>query len=703
MNHNFRLYGYLHMGSNMGVAVSGMAGHLGRLNRLVDQTTGKLTALGRAGAAAIGVLASAKMSEGLWDAVRAGGELLNIQNRLRTQGWSAGQVSRATTNATRVQGQVGNVSNSEVMSIQGQLMALFNDDATVRAIAPTVARLQSTIRAAGGNDAGMDKLLKAIEMRGHIYSTDAQGRQYVDPAKFAAEIDAAYRAINSSGGMLKPEDIYQLVARGGMLSQSMGRDAFYGIASELASSTSGSSAGTQMMAMGQQFLFGIMKKELIGPLSQLGYRFDGRRRLQGDDQTRLRDNPFEFLADMNARVRKRTRRNAGENDETYERRVAMETAGLMGRATGQRMSLDVIQNALQYANNLRRFRASMGLEQAHRQFRDEDLNMAVQSIGKTWTSLTEALGVGVAKDFAWIINRVTDGLSAINVWVASHPNATRNLMRFAAGFAGVMTLLSGAVLVGGIVIAATAFSGLLTAAAAAAAPVIAIAGGIAALGVLAMRTDWKVVGVKLLLVYDQLAYLVTGVGTLLGRIGGWAWEKLRAAGTSISEALGELWGGVSSLWTQLGNTWIGGLAGQVTGWLGQITSSFVTWITDLWNKVKEYIPGLPSAPTRLTPNEQREQNGATGTYTPRGGSLNRRTQEMFREESSLGGPTLASNVLDVPRSTQVIEVHQTTTLDGRVLTRTVTEYQTAEARRYARSGGSFDSRMNPIPTGGALA
>ncbi|ONG55742.1 hypothetical protein BKE38_08730 [Pseudoroseomonas deserti] len=708
----FRLYAYLHMGSNVGVAIAGAAGHLGRLNRLVDQTNGKLTALGRGLVAAGAMLASARIADGLWDAVKAGGELLNMQNRLRTQGWTNGQVGRATVEANRIQARVGNVNTTEIMSLQGNMMQLFNDEKTANTITPLIAQLQSTMRGSGMSDSGLEQLLKAIEMRGAIYSRDANGNQYVDVDKFRSELDWAWRALNSSNGTLKPEDIFQMVSKGGMFAQSMNQRAFWGMMSELASSTSGSTAGTQMMAVGQQVLFGTMTKQRRQMMESLGYKFDRRGGMIGEDRNRFQNDTFEALWDLQDRVRKRTRRNAGESDDDYDNRVALEAARYAGRSTSQRLFLDVIKNRLQYENNSRRADNSMSLQDSHALLRTRDLNMALGSLSATWESFKQLLGVGVAQDFAYLINGFTSGLSAINAWMTANPGATRNIMRFALGFTGALTLLAGAALVGGIVLAASAFSGLIAAAATAAAPVVLVAGAVAGLAVWALRVDWRAVGGRLRVLWDQFRMIASGIGNLITRMGSAVWAKLQSVGTTITGALTSLWGKVGELWTQLGNTWIGGLVGSVTGWLGQITSAFVGWVSDLWSKIKELIPSLPGASPALTPNQQRLQDEAAGIRSRRGGSLGSRSQDLMQRDHTPGpqssrreegGFNLASNVMAFQPRSNVIQVHTSLQLDKREIGRTVTEHQVQEAQRAGQSRSGFDPNMSFRPRGGAIA
>ncbi len=651
--------------------VSAVLGVIGRdllgLHRHIDETSAKLGRVKLAMAGLGGVVVGGAVLGGMADLVRHGGELVDQQARLKMLGVSNVEVAQATAQAWKNSADVLGSSVTRNLELIREAKGAFGTVAEANALSPFLSQADQVRTLANGgrpDDRGMQMLMKAIEVRGDVrYKPNGE----LDADYTKSGINSALKFLNASGGQIDAGTLKGLITMAGPMAKMMAPDAFYRtmltVTEELQQK-----AGTALSAAGRALYGGIMPQRNSNELARLGLinpkmvhvRRGGNVSI---DQGALTG--FDVLngpgglaewADKIARPAfhadylKASRRNPKLTEQQYDQQ---ELYRALPTETFRRLLGIFLQQAESVNKGAANYDQAQGLD-AQKTAINESYSAKVNAFRTAWENLLTALGgplVGPATD---IVKRLAEGLTSMGQWAAANPGLVLRIEQVTAGLAALAVVGGSLTIVGA---ALGPFTGALS----------AFLGTMGGAQVGAATT----------------AAAALGGGSLLGVAGGLI--ALSAAVVGLPPLLHAAVDGLNEMLGIKGTPDASGRGGQ--------------------NREREYlrthdgpsIPGVTPKPTESWGDWfRRETAGAAPHQQLRGGGATVQPQS-YVPPASPGVSVTPASYVPPPANSRPIVVNSYTTLDGRVLTRTVTTQQERNAARDPSGINGFDGRQTMLP------
>ena len=461
------------VGVRIAMAVDGMnlladlTRHLGLGHDLAKGLTSELGNVKVAALAAVEAFAGFKALEGLAHLVKdfdLNTELTKIAVNNQVAPDKTLDLAVKTMNAVPGTTLSGNV---KMIGELGSQLGGFDE---VEQVMDKVAKLAKRLQFMTGEDMNESsvKAAKFADLTGQIFSEGPDGKEKVDPHKFAAMMDVVARISSASGGMLGPADLLAFAKQAGVPIRNMSEDAMAAMGEAMVA-MGASRAGTAETSLLQQFAGGQMSQRTAKAMVDDGLIREGEydvgrggqvvvHRDASDRLAKQASDPAKLAADIAEKL---------AADGKDKQGIMLELFRLFGRQTTQRLMADLIQGAPQMERFKENYGKAQGTDQAEATI-NKSAEQTMNSFTAAWKSLMEALGNAAAPVWMPAMNGLAEVVRRIATAVAEHPNIAAVVLGLAGSIAalvalhGTMTLASVAI---GVLSRALGTQGLATAAA----------------------------------------------------------------------------------------------------------------------------------------------------------------------------------------------------------------------------------------------
>jgi hypothetical protein len=290
-------------------------------------------------------------------------------------------------------------------------------------------------------------LIRTADLRGQIYTTGADGKEHVDPAKLTAELNAAYKALVLGGGFVTSGGLLQTARLGGAVVKEQTPEAFYAAGTEAGIAMGSARPGTAETSLMAQFIGGTMTAKVAEHLTEAGLLHSDEwhsdhGHVVVDPKAARRFEPM--MQDPIAWL------ESGEGGQAIKAYALKEgitvTAAIMqlfSRQTTQRLASDAMNNEPQFARARDIYGNIPDVQTAYKELHDNDLGTNLTEIAAAWKSFMQAFSDAGTPLVIPFLHGLTDVIHLLMDGVANYPKLTEGLIGLAAGLAG-LTVLGGA-------------------------------------------------------------------------------------------------------------------------------------------------------------------------------------------------------------------------------------------------------------------
>lgn len=454
----------------MGAAQRTLAGQIGAANAQLSTHQQRLKAIGQARAqmqrtqgigAHVAVAGAASMAAGhaVIGAIRPQLDEAKAWQQqvaqLRAQGIGDAAVADATKFAQGM--QVIGSSATDNLKLVKEAYSVLRDMHESEEIAPYLARMKfgiETVMAQGGHGDGhgdnaeamfMD-LLKVAELRGAAKN----------PESLKRVLDYSTQAYVASGGLVKPEDLLNMIKTGGVAAKQLDDTSFFFGLLHTMQEMGGHRAGTGLATGYQNWAAGRTTQQAAEELSQLGllnkdsvkYGKTGHvTKLLPDalkDGELYRSNPFEFLM---KRVVPKLNPGGVLNDQQVVSKI---NALFSGRKGGDLFASLYLERA-NIAKHLAAAPRAYGVDALYKEAGATAGGQEIELEAKK-RDLYRELGTQLLPVYVAGLTKLVALVKRLTAWTQEHPRLAKALTVTAAGFGVLMTAAGGLMIaLGGLI------------------------------------------------------------------------------------------------------------------------------------------------------------------------------------------------------------------------------------------------------------
>lgn len=370
--------------------------------------------------------------------------------QLRAMGVGDATVSDAVKFARGM--DIMGTSATENLKLLKESYGVLRDMHESEQVAPYLARMKfgiETVMANGGHGDGhganaeamfMD-LLKVAELRGAAK----------DPARLKQVLDFATQAYVASGGLVKPEDLLNMIKTGGIAAKQLDDTPFFFGMLHTMQEMGGHRAGTGLATAYQNWAAGRTTQQSAEELVQLGLIKPGSvkygktghvTKLLPDalrDGDLYRTNPFEFLM---TRVVPRLNPDGKLNDQQV---ITQINALFSGRKGGDLFASLYLERA-NIAKHLAAAPKAYGVNALYNEATQTAAGQEAELLARK-SDLYRELGTQLLPVYVTGLQKLTNAVRHLTGWNQSHPMLAKGILLIAGSF-GVLTTIVGGLMVG---------------------------------------------------------------------------------------------------------------------------------------------------------------------------------------------------------------------------------------------------------------
>jgi len=375
--------------------------------------------------------------------------------QLRALGIGDAMVSDATKFARGL--DVMGTSATDNLKLLKESYSVLRDMHEAEQVTPYLARMKfgiETVMAQAGHGEGhgehaetmfMD-LLKVAELRGAAKN----------PESLKRVLDFATQSYVASGGLVKPEDMLNMIKTGGVAAKQLDDSTFFFGLLHTMQEMGGHRAGTGLATAYQNWAAGRSTQQSAEELAQLGLLKPGAavygttghlKKVLPDglkDGALYRSNPYQFLLD---KVIPKLNPTGALNDQQVVSKI---NALFSGRKGGDLFASLFMERA-NIAKHLAAAPKAYGVEALYREATQTAQGQEAELLAKK-ADLYRELGTQLLPLYVSALGKLVGVLRSLNGWAQRHPQLAKGLVVVAASF-GVLLSTVGAVMValGGLV------------------------------------------------------------------------------------------------------------------------------------------------------------------------------------------------------------------------------------------------------------
>ena len=449
------------MASNGPEVLSQLMGALTGVHANAQKLEGMLGKVQRAALGAIGAFAGFKAIEGIWHVIEASKQLNQEMERTKQLGGDfAANLDRTRDLAFRTAQSVPTTTIAGNVRLAREIGTTIGHPDQVGALLPQAAMTAEVVSHYTGEavDQIIKNLVRVADQRGQIYARGPGGEEHVDPAKLAAEFDAAAKGLILGGGFLKSNDLVQFARQGGAAAKQQTPEAFFAAGVEAAIAMGAFRAGTAETGLMQQFVGGTMSKAVMSRLLDAGLYsdddFDWKEVRHGKGQPVTREiksirPEASHRADgiMQDPVAWLTTGEGAKTVKTYAAREGMDTMmaifQLFGRQTVQRLVSEVTSNEPQFARARSIYGQIPDVASQYKELSRADLETNIRGLTAAWQSFLQVLGDAGIPAAIVALHGMKDAIHVMTAAIEAHPLIAGALLDLAAAVAALTALGGG--------------------------------------------------------------------------------------------------------------------------------------------------------------------------------------------------------------------------------------------------------------------
>jgi hypothetical protein len=264
------------LGNEVSAVLAAIGRDLGKLDSAFSGTSSRAAAgFGLMKASALtfaGVLAgTAGVLASMYKIQEAAREQVHIEEQLVTAGMSRKEIAEYTAKAWELSQTKRDQTSTEFMEMMAEMRNVIPEGKDVMKMAPKAADFMTDIRL--GDDKADPKgmlqdALKTINARGRMYHL---GTKDLNEEAINDELDWMGRATRFTKGQQNPATFRAMATQGGPMSRITSAEAFYGYGAEVANTLGASKTGTMMTGLAQELIGGTMTKNTFNNLKKYGW------------------------------------------------------------------------------------------------------------------------------------------------------------------------------------------------------------------------------------------------------------------------------------------------------------------------------------------------------------------------------------------------------------------------------------------------
>lgn len=479
---------------NASQVVSALASKFLGLNIAVGDVQKNMNKLRLAAVGVAAVWGGTKLLEGMNSLANAGAKLQEQQTAMLKAGMSHLEVTQETARAYRSMSEVRGPDVTDRIKSLLELRSIVGagkdgrDYREINALLPSFLKVRTLY-----GDEGSKDIFRVVEQQGGArFKNDGS----FDDERFNRYLDAAVKVLQASVGTITPRDLKNVMSMASVTARGMDPTSFWGAMMTPIIEMGGYRAGTAMTAMSRAFYGGIMPQRNAEELGRLGiisgvhvltererkarhiadhlsrqdrrdlvakgYKFgkDGRIILSSGALigSNVLNDPtqgfFPWLRDFIApKFREDYQKNVASrpgNTETFDAYIRNEIYKALPTETARRFGALIIQQLTSVSRDQTLMKQAVGL--GAYDLAQQNYSKQLDNFQHSWQSLLQTLGLPAAEDGAKILKQLGTGIDAITQAAHEHPEATKNIIRLAAGI-GVLGAASGAAAIAGLALA----------------------------------------------------------------------------------------------------------------------------------------------------------------------------------------------------------------------------------------------------------
>lgn len=294
-------------------------------------------------------------------------------------------------------------------------------------------------------------LVRVADLRGQIYTTGADGKEHVDPAKLIAEFNDAARSLEVGGGMFSSKDLLQFARQAGAVAKAQSPEAFYVDGTEAGIAMGASRLGTAETSLMQQFIGGTMTNKVAKHLTEAGLLHSNE--WQSGKSGGVVVNPgvaARFQPMMQDPVAWLSTGEGSQAVKGFAQKEGISVIAavleLFGRQTAQRLASDAMSNQPQFARAHEIYGNVPSVAAQYAELHNHDLDTNLTEVAAAWKSFMQAFSDAGTPLVIPVLHGLTDGIHELTKITADHPDAVRGIIAVTGGIAG-LTVVGGSLVV----------------------------------------------------------------------------------------------------------------------------------------------------------------------------------------------------------------------------------------------------------------
>lgn len=444
----FKVGVHIGMTTNASQVLSLMLRELTGINLAAGKLEKSLGTIRTAALAAGAVFAGWKVVDGLWHAIEHNRELnKELEKTKQLGGEYAANISQTRAQAVKTQGEAPTTTLSNNVRLAREIgMTLGHPDA-VNSMLTMAAKGAYVVSHATGEDQEtvMKNLIRSADSRGHIFKMGADGKEHVDPSMLQEEMNAAVKGLILGQGFINSGGVLQMARMAGLAGRGQSSDVFYSTGIESAIMLGASKTGVAETGLIQQFIGGTMTKKVAEHLTEAGLIHRDEWTSGNSGGVVLKSQVAQRMGGVQADPQAYFSTGAGaEAIKTYADKNhitnMMAILQLFGRQTTQRLVADFMGNNPQFDRARSIFGGIRSIDSQYKELQANDLDTNIIQVTAAWKSFMEAFSDAGVPLVIPILHGLTDGIHALMLGVAEHPEAARLLIGLAGGIASLVAL-----------------------------------------------------------------------------------------------------------------------------------------------------------------------------------------------------------------------------------------------------------------------
>jgi hypothetical protein len=420
--------------------------------------------------------------EFLKNSFEAGADFQDWQNRLSAQGFSQEQVSRASSEAFRLQRDIKPSTVSGNMKLLSEIMATVQNPAESLELLPEFARLQVELARAGNTHGAedMNAAIKAAEFRGILQTTTdpRTGQSSINPEQLRAFMHRMLASTVITGGTIGPSQILQFYRSAGYAAGNLSDESAFAKNLALMQALGPGGAGTALRGFEQQFTAGKMSDAAANLLMQMGILHGGAdvkhnpyvtksgighvfvdpRAYPAGLQMEASRDPDKFIVDyLFPRISQFLAKRLGDQytkaPDADKRVMEMNYVGqIASTQTGSKELAEVFRTVSLINRDVTAYQSALG-RPVGEMLTSNNPKIEAAGLQSSWNAFLTSLGNAAMKPAIEILDALTKDLNMLTDWARKNPDGAEKALKglatgvamFATGTAAAigLTILTG--------------------------------------------------------------------------------------------------------------------------------------------------------------------------------------------------------------------------------------------------------------------